>query len=169
MILAEVFLITGNVGAGKTTYARQLAQKIGGLVFSVDEWMANLYLEDQPDPVTFEWALERTQRVERQVLIESEKLLKLNVPVILDQGFFAKEHRMRVQTYFLERGFGAHLHYLDVPKDVRWMRVDKRNLGESDTFQFEVSQEIFEFCETIFEPLDADELKLAALIENQTT
>ncbi len=162
--MAEAILVTGNVGAGKTTYARQLAKKIGAPVFSVDEWMANLFLEDSPEPVTFEWALERTQRVERQVLIECEKLLKLDVPVILDQGFFAKEQRLRVLRHFLERGFVSHLHYLDVPKDVRWMRVEKRNTGASDTFQFEVSQEIFEFCETIFEPLDAEERELTSVV-----
>ncbi|WP_159104313.1 hypothetical protein [Sneathiella glossodoripedis] len=45
------------------------------------------------------------------------------------------------------------------------MRVEKRNLGESDTYQFEVPKEIFEFCETIFEPLDDEEREFAKLVE----
>ncbi len=45
------------------------------------------------------------------------------------------------------------------------MRVEKRNLGHSETYQFEVPKEIFEFCETIFEPLDEEELVFANLVE----
>jgi predicted kinase len=162
---AQAFIITGNVGSGKTTYSRKLAAQIGAHIFSVDEWMATLFLADSPEVPNFEWALERTQRVEAQVLAETIKLLSLNVPVILDQGFFAKEQRMRVLTYLQDKGFDVRLDYLDVPKDVRWMRVEKRNLGQSETYQFEVPKEIFEFCETIFEPLDEEELAFAHLIE----
>ena len=31
-------MVCGGVGAGKTTYARKLADEIGGLRFSIDEW-----------------------------------------------------------------------------------------------------------------------------------
>ncbi len=72
---------------------------------------------------------------------------------------------MRVLNWFRGRDYHAQIHYLDVPKDIRWMRVEKRNLGESDTYQFEVPKEIFEFCETIFEPLDDEEREFAKLVE----
>ncbi|WP_025898368.1 AAA family ATPase [Sneathiella glossodoripedis] len=87
---APVYIITGNVGAGKSTYANKLAEEIDGIVFAVDEWMKNLFQADSPEIPSFEWALERTQRIESQVLIETEKLLRLNIPVILDQAFLPR-------------------------------------------------------------------------------
>ena len=41
-----IHLICGSTGAGKTTYARELATNIGGVVFSIDEWMVTLFGED---------------------------------------------------------------------------------------------------------------------------
>src|SRR5689334_16988583 len=43
-----VHLICGSTGAGKTTYARRLADEIGAVVFSIDEWMAALFWMDAP-------------------------------------------------------------------------------------------------------------------------
>ena len=43
-----IHLICGSTGAGKTTYAHELAKSIGGVVFSIDEWMVTLFGEDAP-------------------------------------------------------------------------------------------------------------------------
>ena len=40
---ADLILIVGCTGAGKTTYARRLADEIGGIRFSIDEWMMALF------------------------------------------------------------------------------------------------------------------------------
>jgi hypothetical protein len=40
---------------------------------------------------------------------------------------------------------------------LRWERVNKRNTQKTVTFEFEVSVDMFEFCETIFENLFEDE------------
>ena len=45
----QIHLICGSTGAGKTTYARELANNIGGIVFSIDEWMVSLFREDAPE------------------------------------------------------------------------------------------------------------------------
>ena len=36
-------LICGSTGAGKTTYALELARREGALRFTVDEWMAQFF------------------------------------------------------------------------------------------------------------------------------
>jgi predicted kinase len=50
--LATVHLIHGCLGAGKTTFAKKLAEEVNGVRFNPDEWMVRLYGEDPPaDPL----------------------------------------------------------------------------------------------------------------------
>ncbi|MDV7339447.1 ATP-binding protein [Terasakiella sp. A23] len=154
----KAYLIIGNTGAGKSTYAKKLAVEKKAHIFNVDQWMKTLFLMDMPDPPQYQWALERTQRIERQMLLDGVQLLSNQINIILDIGFFAREQRDRVKSVLTKAGFTYECHYLDISKETRWQRVQQRNTEKTDTFQFEVSQEIFEFCETIFEVMDEDEL-----------
>ena len=163
---ASLIMIVGNVGAGKSTHAAKLAASTGAHVFSIDEWMRTLFMADMPSVPSYEWALERTERVEAQVLTEAERLLDKGVSVVLDLGFISEVQRSRVRHHFLDRGVVPVLHYLDVDKDTRWGRVHQRNTEQAETFQFHVSKEIFEFCETIFEPLDEEERRDVILIDS---
>ena len=43
-------LLCGLLGAGKTTYAKQLATDVGGVRFTLDEWMLRLYGLRHDDP-----------------------------------------------------------------------------------------------------------------------
>lgn len=157
-------MICGNTGAGKSTYAAKLAAQSGAHVFAVDEWMRTLFLMDMPDPPEYAWALERTQRCDRQILIEAARIADRGIPVILDLGFFGEEQRTRTRKAIEAAGHTAVLHYLDVDKATRWSRVEERNKGEAATFQFEVDRETFDFCETIFEPLSDEERKGAIVV-----
>ncbi len=66
--MAKAYLIVGNVGAGKSTYAGKLAAEENAEIFTNDEWMTTLFMMEMPDPPEYEWALERTRRTERQIL-----------------------------------------------------------------------------------------------------
>lgn len=155
--MAKIDLIVGNTGAGKSTYSKKLATKTTSYIFSGDEWFKTLFIPDMPNPPKYEWALERTERVEEQILSEALKLNKLGINVILDLGFFKRVQRKRVQNFFNIHHISTSLHYLDIGKELRWERVHERNTKKTETFEFEVSRDIFEFCETIFEPLFEDE------------
>ena len=140
-------MIVGNTGAGKSTYAKNLALNKDAYILSGDEWFKTLFIPDIPNPSTYEWALERTERIESQILVESLKLLKRNINVILDLGFFKRTQRKRVEGFFIDNKQMVSLHFLDINKKLRWERVNERNTKKTDTFQFEVSRDIFEFCE----------------------
>jgi hypothetical protein len=49
------------------------------------------------------------------------------------------------------------LQVLDVDAEVRWERVCERNRGESTTFTFEVTREMFELMEERWEAPDEEE------------
>ena len=62
-----IHLVAGSTGAGKTTYALALAAREGAVRLSIDEWMTALFGPDQPEPLRFEWMMERVKRCELQM------------------------------------------------------------------------------------------------------
>ena len=162
---APIHLVTGNTGAGKSTYAARLAASEQAHVIAVDEWMRVLFHPDQPDPPSYDWAIERTRRIDRQAVTEATRLAALGVPIILDLGFFAREHRERVRAAVAAAGGTSVLHVLDVPKDERWHRVERRNRDRPAGWQFDVDRATFDLCEGLYEPPGADELAGAVMVD----
>ena len=72
--MAKAHLICGSTGAGKTTYAIMLVASTGAIPFTIDEWMAALFFPDAPEPLTFQWALERVIRCENRILALSGRI-----------------------------------------------------------------------------------------------
>lgn len=154
-------LIIGATGAGKTTYALELARREAALRFTVDEWMRELFWVDAPEPIAYAWALERVERCERHALaLAAQIITRKNAAsdIILDFGFFGRQQRQRLRDALSAQGWNVRLHYLNVPAGERWRRVSQRNDAQGETFQLEVTRGMFDFCEDLFELPDAAEL-----------
>jgi len=54
-------------------------------------------------------------------------------------------------------GVGCVLHVLEVNAETRWARVLERNRGESGTYAFEVTREMFDFMEERWEAPSVEE------------
>jgi predicted kinase len=83
---------------------------------------------------------------------------------ILDLGLSKFSHREKFRKFALDNGVEFQLHYLDVSKEIRWQRVQNRNQEKGTTFEFEVSENDFNFMEAWFEVPTSDELQEAILI-----
>jgi predicted kinase len=149
---ADVILIVGCTGAGKTTYARALADEIGGVRFSIDEWMVTLFGPDRPEPIEFAWMTERIGRCEAQVFAMARQLAERGVPAILDLGFTRLEHRDKFRALASAAGLGIAVHFVDVPAEERWNRVSRRNAEQGETYAMQVDREMFDFMERMWEP-----------------
>ena len=149
-------LIAGPTGAGKTTIARQTASR-RRVIFSIDEWMSNLYWMDCPEKNDYPWAIERVRRCEQQIEAMATQLRERAVDVVLDLGFTTKEQR----AAWMERARAAYavpeLEVVNPPADVRWERVCERNANAEGTFSFEVTREMFDAMEALWEPISAEE------------
>ncbi|MDT0553806.1 AAA family ATPase [Urechidicola vernalis] len=159
-----IHLIVGNTGSGKTTYSNQLKEKIKGIIFSIDKWNNALFIPDKTDKDGLEWFLERIERSEKLILDLISQLEQSGTDSILDLGLSKAEHRQKFRNFANTNGYEIKLHYLDIPKETRLQRVLKRNSEKGDTFEFEVTQENFDFMETWFEKPTEKELKIAVLI-----
>jgi predicted kinase len=155
--MATWHLVAGSTGAGKTTAAREIAERVGGVRFSIDEWMTALYWMDCLGKNDFPWALERVGRCEAQIEAVAKQLAGVGVSSVLDLGFTTREQRMAWLEKARAAGVECVLHVLEVETDVRWQRVCERNRGESGTYAFEVTREMFCFMEERWEAPSVEE------------
>ena len=134
MAPAQVHLVCGATGAGKSTYAQALASRTGGVRFSIDEWMERLHNPDQPAELSFDWFYERVQRNCAQMRSVAERLAQIGVPSVFDCGLTNATERAIFADWAADRGFSTQLHFIDVAPDIRWERVQKRNSERAETF-----------------------------------
>lgn len=157
-----IHLICGSTGAGKSTYAARLSHEGDGVVFSIDEWMTALFWMDSPRPIDSAWAMARVERCHQQIWTMAVQVARRGVPCLLDIGLSSKAQRSRFAALAAAAGLPVRLHYLDVPAEERWLRVQARNKNRGETYQlnFDVTREMFDFVESIWEPPTDAELKL---------
>jgi len=151
-------VIFGPAGAGKTTYALAFARREKAVPFILDEWLANLFAPDMPDPIEYEWMIERVQRVEQQIWSAAAGCLAAGAPVILDIGLMTRADRARVREIAEGAGLDLQFHFVTAPAEARRARVAERNSVRGENFAIEVRPEHFDFIEGVFEAPGPDEL-----------
>ncbi|MEQ9310364.1 MAG: ATP-binding protein [Balneolaceae bacterium] len=152
-----IHLIIGNTGSGKTTYSVELKGKTNGIIFSIDKWNKTLFLADKKPNDGLEWFLERIDRAEEMIMDLIHQLENSKTDSILDLGLSKFVHREKFREFANENGYELKTHFLDISKQTRFERVMKRNNEKGATFEFEVSNENFEFMESWFEkPTDEE-------------
>lgn len=145
--MSVIHMISGPVGVGKTTYAIRLADELDAVRFSIDDWMVELFFPDQPDPLTYDWAVARAKRCEARILAVSWRLLDLGTDVIWDFGFMERDQRDRIIALAEKSHHALRLHILSAPTDVRRARVHQRNAEKPDGYVMDVTDEMFDFME----------------------
>jgi predicted kinase len=158
MANAQLHLIAGSTGAGKTTYAMALAERTAGLRFSIDEWMTGLFGPDAPQPMDPGWMWERVARCEVQILDVARAAAASGIPVILDLGFQQAAKRRTVADELAQAGFEVVLHWLDVDTQERWRRVSARNEQPGATYRLTVTRQMFDYIEAFWEPPTDEEM-----------
>jgi len=156
---ATLHVIYGPSGAGKTTYGREFARRERAVHFALDDWMARLFAADMPQPLEYDWMIERVQRCEAQIWSTAAAVIATGTPVILDIGLMRRADRARVVDIARAVDLPLRFHFVDAPQEVRRARVLARNEVKGETFAIEVTPEMFDFIEGVYEAPDQDELK----------
>src|SRR6186713_1423047 len=159
-------VIFGPSGAGKTTYALGFARREKAVPFILDEWLANLFAPDMPDPIEYDWMIERVQRVEQQIWSAAAGCLAAGTPVILDIGLMTRADRARVREIADGAGLALQFHFVTASAEARRARVAERNMVKGENFAIEVRPEHFDFIEGVFEPPEPSELEGAIISES---
>ena len=165
--LATIHLVFGPQGAGKSTYAHELAERIGGVRFSIDDWMGELYGPDLPKPLNVAWIMERVRRCEKRIWTTASAVVQGGGNVVLDLGFMKVRNRSEFAGLAAANQHPVQLHFVTAPHDVRRSRVVNRNTEKGRTFSFEVTPPMFDYMEKEFEPPTEPELATAIVFDSK--
>jgi predicted kinase len=148
---ARLILTCGLPGAGKTTLARQLAEVRSAVRLTKDEWLIALGSNPWDEPTRV--------RLERELWRLAQDVLRLGLSVVLDYGLWARIERDEFRVVARGLGVGVELHYVEVPTDELWRRIDARN-SEPPWASYPISRAHLDEWTATFQAPDAAELAL---------
>ncbi len=150
--MSTLFLICGLPGSGKTTLAKELEISECALRLCPDEWIAAL-LNDPTDIPELDRLREPVESLQWEI---AKRALVLGTNVILENGFWSREERMRFRAQAQKLGAHVELRFLDVPRDELWSRLSKRNM-DLPPGTFIIMEEQLDLWSGWFEPPTPDE------------
>ncbi len=155
--MAQLHLIVGPVGAGKSTFAQQLAAERRAVRLTLDDWMTRLFSPDRPESGVMEWYVERAARCVDQIWRVAGSLIDAGTDVILEIGLIRRDARARLLERVDAAGDTLTVYVLEAPREVRRERVERRDREHGATFSMVVPPHFFELASDLWQPLDDDE------------
>ena len=151
--MATLHLMVGLPCSGKTTRAKILEKEYHALTLTPDKWQIRLFGND-----TMEEDHDLRHNTIEGIMWElAERLLTLGTNVILDFGFWGKEERVYFKNKAKELGADFKIHFMDLPEDELYKRLEERN-DELPDGVFTIPKEEMEKYIKLFQPPDKEEL-----------
>jgi len=148
-----LYLLCGKMASGKSTLARNLALKTGGVLLSEDEFLAALYPGEIDDISTYVRYSNRVKSAIRPMLVD---LLSKNTSLVLDFPANTGKQRAWLLKLAAEARVTHELHYLDVSNCVCKKRLLQRASEEPERSATD-TEVVFDTITVYFEPPEADE------------
>ena len=154
MKAAKVILICGMLCSGKSTYAKELSIKEKAPILSSDALTLALFDERLGNDH------ERiTAKVQAYLYDMAVQLVKLEIPVILEWGFWTKQGRLYANQFFQEREIPVEWHYIEVTEEMWRHNIEKRNASHAPGTYY-VDEGLMKKCLALFEPPEREEMDL---------
>jgi predicted kinase len=118
----RLIIICGLPGSGKTTFAKALEKKLHTIRFAPDEWMEALSLNLYDE--------EKRGRVEALQWKFGQECLTLGLIIIIEWGTWGRSERDTLRLAARALGAAVELHYLFVPMDVLFNRIQHRGMED---------------------------------------
>lgn len=154
--MKTVHLISGLPCSGKTTYSKRLTAELDAVHFWLDYWLITLYGDYDIDEIGHPEHARRVLACRELIWKMALEFLRRDVDVILDDGFFLREHRQEVIRMAREAGAQAKIHYLNTPVEVLRVRLEERN-ANLPKYNFPISAARLDHFIEMYEVPSADE------------
>ena len=145
-------IIVGFISSGKTTFARKLEKETGAIRFTKDEWMVRVFGNTPPKDKFEEYDNKMASLATDMAL----KCLEAGIDVIIDEGFWVKEHRDAISEKIKSVGAIPKLYYLEVPFEIMKARTITRS-ENPPVDSFNIDEESFDQYWKHFQPPGKDE------------
>jgi predicted kinase len=120
-------LISGLPCSGKTTYAVGLRADTNCVLFSLDRWLITSFGRYSIASVGHEEHTRRVLACRELIWGAASEFLRRSVDVVLDDGFFLRDNRVRFVELSRSLGADAKIHFMDTPIPVLRTRLAERN------------------------------------------
>ena len=157
--MPNIHLVEGPVGAGKSTYCKNLAQRIDGVHIALDEWFTRLYTPDRPSTDVVSRYVERKARLLDQIWNHALALIASGATPILELGLVQRESRSEFYRRARAAGVDLDVYVLAASRDLRRERVARRNVEQGPTFSMVVPEAFFEMASDMWESPDDLEIE----------
>lgn len=156
--MPKIHLVEGPVGAGKSTFSRDMVDRTGGVHIALDEWFVRLYSPDRPEVEVIPWYQERKARLIDLIWLHAQSLHAGGTTTILELGLVQRERREELYRKALTAGIELEVNVLDASRNARRQRVARRNLEKGPTYSMTVPPAIFEMASDMWESPNASEI-----------
>ena len=143
----KLIIVCGLPGAGKTTHAKMLEEKLGAIRFCPDEWMEALSLDLYDE--------ERRAKIESLQWKLNQGLLARGLTVIIECGTWGRSERDTLRLGARALGAAVELHSLSAPIQVLFERVQRRGMENPP-----LTMEDLQRCSEVFQTPTAEERAL---------
>jgi predicted kinase len=126
-----LYLVSGKIGAGKSTLARRLAAHPATLLISEDHWTSHLF---GPELKTLADYARLSARLRAAMGPHVVAILRQGLSVVLDFPANTVTQRAWMRTLIDEAGVAHEMHVLDVPDEVCLARLRARNASGEHPF-----------------------------------
>ena len=125
--MPTLHLMIGLPCSGKTTLAKKLEKNLRAIRLTPDEWHREMFGQDATDPEHDE----RHAKIEALQWNVAASVLRLGLDVILDFGMWQRTERDDFRARAAVLGATTVIHYLAVPHDELFARLEARNREQS--------------------------------------
>lgn len=159
--------MSGLPCSGKTTYAVGLRADANRVLFSLDRWLITSFGRYAIASVGHEEHTRRVLACRELIWDAASEFLRRSVDVILDDGFFLRDNRVRYVELSNAIGARAKIHFMNTPVSVLRARLEARN-AKLPRYNFHLDPETLQGFLGLFEVPSDQEGAEVVVVQDST-